>query len=88
MSKPTHIYIAREQDCGCCTGVVDDSQSPPILVELTADSVADFIKSGRVVERVSYKDFLNKVMNEPGFMNCPHGAKPSPHEQMEMSALI
>lgn len=47
-----HCYIAKEK-CGCITGVVVDN---PARLDGVAEDVADFIKSGRTIERVSLKD--------------------------------
>jgi hypothetical protein len=39
----------------------------------TADSVAEWIRWGLTVERVSHEDFRLNVMKEDTFMKCPHG---------------
>lgn len=64
MQSPTHIWIARERACGCCTGLASDEPS-------LAAEVAEFIKSGRAVDRVTRIEF-EEIRNELTFMACPH----------------
>jgi len=68
--KPTHVYIGREQ-CGCCTALVDDGAD-----DSTAELVADIIKSGRTITRVTWKVYVSEVSKEPTFMKCSHGEQP------------
>ena len=66
--KPAFVYIARK-NCGCCVGLVGDEADKP-----TAKCVADFIKSGLHVERVSWQDYEQKIRFEPTFFSCSHEA--------------
>lgn len=63
----THEYIARKP-CGCCVACAIDLGDDD-----TADSVAEWIRWGLTVERVSHEDFRLNVMKEDTFMKCPHG---------------
>jgi len=63
----THEYIGRAK-CGCCLSVCVDLGDSG-----TANNVADFIRDGLYVERVTREQFRTEVMREPTFMKCPHG---------------
>jgi len=69
MKQPEYVYIGR-LPCNCCVGVVNDD---PDDKEFTAESVADFLKDGLRVERLSFEEYRRKVTKEKGFMNCYHG---------------
>lgn len=49
----THDYIGTAK-CGCVVAVACDVPSDP---KFTAESVADFIKSGLTVTRISHEEF-------------------------------
>ena len=67
MPNPTHAYLGR-LPCGCCVGVITDLGD-----EGTAESVAEFIRGGMYVERVTWDTYRFIAHNELTFMNCPHG---------------
>lgn len=62
LSKPTHDYMAIDPKCGCIVGLVADI---PEVRKDTAIDVAEFIKSGYLVERVSRESeqFKNAIKN-------------------------
>lgn len=47
-----HCYIAVES-CGCVTGIVADTDTGHITAEELSKDVAEFVKSGRRLERVT-----------------------------------
>ena len=53
-----HFYIAHRH-CGCITAAVFDD---PVSQEETAIDVADFIRSGRYVERIAAETFDLRVL--------------------------
>ena len=44
-------------------------------MEPPAQAVAEFIASGRTIERVSFEDYKEKLSREKTFMNCQHVAR-------------
>lgn len=70
---PTHVYIGRAP-CGCVYMLRNDDHDKD-----TAHDVAEVIKEGGSVERVTWKRYIDVVRNEDTFMACPHQ-----DEQMEM----
>ena len=61
-----YAYIARKPDCGCVTGAVVDDD---LMRKETARCVADFVKSGRVIERVTLVEARSLIAS------CVHKAK-------------
>ena len=68
-----HSYIGREP-CGCCTFIMaDDFENEKIR----AKEIAKVIRSGRIIERISWEQWVSVVSKEPTFMSCPHPAQPN-----------
>ena len=74
--RATHVYVGIKRECGCqVAGVCDDADKN------TAKAVADFIKSGLRVERVTVAE-AGVVLRR-----CPHGPpQKKPGRQLEMLA--
>lgn len=70
-----HCYIAISP-CGCITGAAVDDGG-----DWVGDSVSEFIKSGRAVERVRLREGQVPNMTPP--RKCPHGARQLTMEGME-----
>lgn len=68
ISKATHCYVARNEECGCVIGVVTDLRD-----KNTGLSVGEFIADGLIVERVDWKTYQQRIVNESTFLSCPHG---------------
>ena len=67
-SEPFSIYIGKWPDCGCVTAAcVDD----PNHKKDTAKFISDLIKDGRIVERITDKEFTENVR----LCRCPHRIK-------------
>jgi hypothetical protein len=64
MSVDKYCYIAKSK-CGCITGVVTDMGDKD-----TAKDVADFIKSGRTISRMTIAEFQRH------HFGCIHKEKP------------
>ena len=56
-----HCYLAIE-GCGCVTGIVCDTDTRLISKESLAEDIADFIKSGRRIERVTTEEGKKRFM--------------------------
>lgn len=63
---PKFVYVGR-LPCGCVSAVVSDYGD-----KSTGEAVAEFIASGRTIERVSFEDYRTRIISEPGFMDCIH----------------
>jgi len=61
----THVYIGRKS-CGCCVAAVTDDGD-----KHTAAAVADFIKSGCTIERLSMEEYRTKPDAMPHGCKCP-----------------
>lgn len=48
MSEATHAYIGRDRECGCVVAATTDTAD-----KQTAKDVAEFIRDGLIVERVT-----------------------------------
>ena len=65
--KPTHVYTARKQECGCCTGICNADND-----KFTAEWVAGFIQDGLRVNLVTWEMYVSEVSQENTFMSCTH----------------
>lgn len=72
MTKHTHCYIGRKR-CGCVTTIVVDEPEYP---KDTAKSVADFIRDGYAVERMTIEDGKAALT-----FDCEHDKKPVSTQQ-------
>jgi hypothetical protein len=64
--KPTHVYLGREIDCGCCTALIGTNH------KYTNYHLQAIKKSGRSLHAVTWQHYIDVVRNEEGFMNCQH----------------
>jgi hypothetical protein len=64
-----HCYLAVE-GCGCVTGIVCDTDTGLISKESLASDIADFIKSGRRVERVTTEEGKKRFMSKCPIHEC------------------
>lgn len=71
IDKATHVYVAFNP-CGCWSAVTTDlgGCGDEVLAKYTADDVADFIRSGRRVERVPLEEWRKKPF--ASITKCPH----------------
>ena len=61
------VYIGRMPNCGCVMALTTDNRGKE-----TAEAVADFIKDGLIVTHITFDEYRNTIVNEPGFMDCQH----------------
>lgn len=71
MRLATHLYIGRKA-CGCVVAVVNDEPDEP---KWTAKEVANLIKSGLTVERISFEQWRATDHTAIKF-GCVHVSKP------------
>ena len=70
--KATHVYLGQGK-CGCYFSVVTDDGD-----KFTASTVADMIRRGLTVTRVTFPEYRGTNFGAP----CPHRpAKPNPDTQ-------
>lgn len=63
----TDAYIGRKRECGCCVMVCSTDAN-------MAREVADAIRGGLLIDRVSIGEYRENISREPTFMKCPHKA--------------
>lgn len=75
-NKPTHFYIGRKHGCGCIMQVTNDhSQNSKSDARFTASSVADAIRRGLYIERITFEQYT-ELSGQENFLNgCPHTQK-------------
>ncbi len=71
IDSATHVYVA-VNSCGCWSAVTTDLSAcgNEEMAKYTADDVADFIRSGQRVERVSLEEWKKKPF--VSITKCPH----------------
>lgn len=73
--KPTGYFYIAKMECGCvCASAVDSEKSRSFI----ADDVAEWIRSGLTVERITREEWRANVSDN--FGKCVHGTLKARHE--------
>ena len=79
IQRATHAYVAFAP-CGCWSAVTTDlgDSGNKDLASGTADDVADFIRSGLQVKRITIAEWRNGLLIP--ITSCPHKGRTEPSE--------